>query len=226
MEAAQRCRNAQRTGLIAADRHVDLAGGHQRAASRRRAAGGISLLVRVLDRTRGRGVAAAGVGKILGGGLAGDLSTGVEHARDDGCIDVRHIPLDDRCAGHHRHAGDTDRVLQHDPLARQLAPLASLDRCLDVPCAVLVFLALGPVAGGARIFHLGQVVRHPIDNIVGPHRSVDETGVRFDVVVAQMHAHVYGQFAQLLARRAFDRHGILLLATCQAGVIHGLERAA
>ena len=56
-------------------------------------------------------MAAAGEAEILADRLADDRAAGVENARRDGRVDIRHIAFHRRGAVHHRHAGETDIVL-------------------------------------------------------------------------------------------------------------------
>ena len=100
---------------------ADLARGDHRGAARRRAAGRVAHLVRVVHRPGRAGVAAAGEAEILADGLADDGAAGVEDAGDDGGVDVGHVALERRGAVHHRHAGEADVVLERHLLALELA---------------------------------------------------------------------------------------------------------
>src|SRR3546814_9390657 len=70
--ASERARHADRAALVAADGHLDLAGTDQRAAARRRAAGRIAHLPRIMHRTGGVGMAAARQAEIFAMRLAHD----------------------------------------------------------------------------------------------------------------------------------------------------------
>src|SRR3546814_19608319 len=58
--AAERARHADRAALVAADGHLDLAGTDQRAAARRRAAGRLAHLPRIMHRTGDRKIVVEG----------------------------------------------------------------------------------------------------------------------------------------------------------------------
>src|SRR5262249_42711510 len=58
-DAAMARRNSDRAGLVAADRHIHLAGGDERRAARRRSPGGVAALARIVHRPRRAGMAAA-----------------------------------------------------------------------------------------------------------------------------------------------------------------------
>src|SRR5260221_10204707 len=94
----------------------------------------------------GAGVAAAGEAEILTMDLADDGASGVQHASDDGRIDVGDIAFERRRTVHHGNAGERNVVLERYLLAGQLAAGGALDLGLDVPGVVLVLLALGAVA--------------------------------------------------------------------------------
>ena len=80
VDPAERRGHADRAALVAADRHVGLAQGDQHRAARRRAAGRVAPLVRVVHRAGGVGVAAAGQAEVLAVRLAEDGAAGVEDA--------------------------------------------------------------------------------------------------------------------------------------------------
>ena len=160
VDAAERGRHPDRAALVAADRHVDLSGRHQSGTAGRRSAGAVAHPVRVVAGAGRVGMAAAREAVVLAMRLAEDRRPGVEEARHDGGVDLRHVALEDRGAVHHRHAGQHDVVLEGDRLALQPAVGRSLDPALVVPGVVFVFLALRPVARRSRVFHLRQVVRH------------------------------------------------------------------
>src|SRR5262249_47424956 len=113
--------NADRAGLVAADRHRDLAGGNECGRARRRAAGGEAALARIVHHAALAGVAAAGHAVVLADRLAGDLAAGVEDARDDRGVDVGHRAFEEARADHHRHPGEANVVLQRDALAGERA---------------------------------------------------------------------------------------------------------
>src|SRR5262249_37939790 len=144
-DAAMAGRDADRTGLIAAHRHIDLAGGDERRAARRRSAGAIAALARIVHRAGRAGMAAAGHAEILAHRLAGDLAAGIENALDHRGVDLRDVAVQELRADHHRHAGEADIVLERDAPARELAARFSLDRSLHVPRAVWVLGRRRPV---------------------------------------------------------------------------------
>ena len=180
-------------------------------AARRRAAGRIAHLVRIVDRTGGAGVAAAGEAEIFAMDLADDGAAGVEHAGDDGRIDIGDIAFERRGAVHHRHAGEADIVLERDRLAGELAARRALDLGLDVPGVVFVLLAFGAIARRARIFHRRDIVRHGVDRVVGGVVRLHQGVVGFELLVAHMHAEIFGDAAQLIERGSSDCHGLVSL---------------
>ena len=57
--------------------------------------------------------------KILAMRLADDGAAGIENAGHDRGVDIRHIAFERGGAVHHRHAGKTNIILEHNALARQ-----------------------------------------------------------------------------------------------------------
>src|SRR5439155_27346173 len=72
IDAAPRSGHADRAALVAADRHIHLAGGDDDAAAGGRAAGRITHFAGLVHRTGRMAVAAAGETEILAMGLADD----------------------------------------------------------------------------------------------------------------------------------------------------------
>ena len=190
-------RNADRAGLVAADRHRHLAGRDQRGAARRRAAGGVAVLARILHRAGRAGVAAAGHAVVFAHRLAGDLAAGVEDARDDGGVDVRHRAVEEVRADHHRHAGEADVVLQRHAAAGKLAAWLALDRGLHVPGAELVLVGARPPSAVARIFHRRLLVRHRIERRIGRDQRREDVLRGVEIEHARIHAELLGGVAQI-----------------------------
>ena len=71
------------------------------------------MLVRILHWTKRRGVAAAGQTEILAVRLTDDRAAGIEDAGDDRRVYIGHVTFERRSAIHHRHAGETNIVLEH-----------------------------------------------------------------------------------------------------------------
>ena len=130
--------------------------------------------------------------------LADDLGAGIQHARDDGGVEIGHVAFQRRRAVHHRHAGQHDVVLERDRLALELAAGGALDRRLAVPGVVRVFLRRRPVARRARIFHHRHFVGHRGDEIVGVDRALHQSAERGDVFIGQRQAALFGDGAQLI----------------------------
>ena len=204
-----RTRHADRAALVAADRHLDFAGAHERRAAARRTPRRIADLVRVVHRPRRRRVAAAREAKVLAVRLADDGAAGVEDARDHRRIDVGHITFERRRAVHHRHAGQTDVVLQHDALAGQRAIGRALHLRLDVPRTERVLAGARPRAGRARVAHFGQVVGQLFDPVIGLHRAFEHVEVLADLALRHAHVQRADDLLQLLDRGSFDHgHGV------------------
>src|SRR5262245_5259831 len=151
-DAAMARRDADRAGLVAADRHVHIAGGDERGAARRRSAGGVAALARIVHRAGRAGMAAAGHAEIFAYRLAGDLAAGVENAGYYRRVDVGHVAFHELRADHHRHPGEADIVLERDLAAGELAARLALDRGLHVPGPVRILLRRRPMNLTARIF--------------------------------------------------------------------------
>ena len=204
-DAAMARRDADRAGLIAADRHVDVARRHQRGAARRRAAGRISALARVVHRSGRARVAAAGDAVIFAHGLAGDLAAGIEDARDDRGVDLRHVAVEKRGADHHRHAGEAHIVLERDTPARELAGVARPDRRFHVPGAMRILRRTGP----REPPFLGDdwnLVRGGVERRVGIGERPDDPGRGLEIGIARMHAEPGRGLAQV-GDAGFDEHG-------------------
>ena len=210
VDAGERRRHADRAALVAADRHVDLAQRHQHRAARRRAAGRVAHLVRIVHRAGRAGVAAAGHAEELAMRLADDGGAGIEHALHDRGVDVGDVAFQRGRAVHHRHAGQHDVVLEHHGLALELAARRARDGRLDVPGVVLVLGRRRPVARRARILHRRQVVRHRVDHVVGRHARLHQVDERLQVCLAHRQADVLGDFAHLLGCRNLNGHGFPL----------------
>ena len=164
--------------------------------------------MRIMDRTGSAGVAAAGEAEIFAMDLADDGAAGIEHAGDDGRIRIGRVAFEGRGAVHHGNAGEADVVLQRDGLAGKLAAGGALDLGLDVPGVVFVLLAFGAIARRARIFHRRDIVRHGVDRFVGGVVRLHQGVVGFELLVAHMHAEVFGDAAQLIECGSPDCHGL------------------
>src|SRR5262249_24989053 len=90
-DAAMARRDADRAGLVAADRHIHFTGSDKRCAARRRSAGGGAAFARIVHRTGWTRMAAARHAVIFAHRLAGDLTAGIENALDQCRIDLRYI---------------------------------------------------------------------------------------------------------------------------------------
>ena len=207
VDAAKRRRHADRPTLVAADGHVGLAALHQHRAARRRATGRIAHAVRVVHRARGAGVAAARHAEVLAGGLAQHRAAGVQDALHQRGVDLGHVALHRRAAVHHRHASQQDVVFQHHRLADQLAGRRAAHRALDVPGVERVLFGRRPHAGGARVGHRGQVVGHPVDQVVGIDRALRQAQEGRHVGIGQRQVQSLGDALELLRGRKVDGHG-------------------
>src|SRR5262245_13968983 len=190
-------RDADRAGLVAADRHVDVARGDRRGAAGRGAAGGVAALARIVHRPAGAGVAAAGHAVVFAHRLAGDLAAGVENALDDGGVDLRHIAVQEIGANRHRHAGEADIVLERDAAAGELAARLALDRGLHRPGAERVLLRRRAVRRPARIFHGRQLVRCGVERRIGSGERRDDLLDGLQILVTRIHAEPVRRLAQV-----------------------------
>jgi len=185
------------TALVAADRHIDFAQRDHDAAARRRSAGRISHLVRVVDRSHRPGMAAAGHAEGFAVHLAGDLGAGIEHARDDGRVEIGNVAFQRRRAVHHRHARQHDIVLERDGLALEFAARRTLDGRFAVPGVARIVFRRRPVARRARILHHRHLVRHRRDEVVGIDRALHQAAERDDVFVRERQTTLRGYRAKL-----------------------------
>ena len=199
-------RDADRAGLIAAHRHVHLAGGDEGRAARRGSAGAIAALARIVHRTGRTGVAAAGHAVIFAHRLAGDLAAGIENALDHRGVDLRHIAVQELRADHHRHAGEADIVLERDAPAGELAARFSLDRSLHVPGAIRVLRRRRPIELPVWIFDWREFVRRSVKRRIGVGERRDDLRDSIEVSLARPHAEPLGRLAQI-GDGGFLEHG-------------------
>jgi hypothetical protein len=134
-----------------------------------------------------------------------DLSPGVENPGHHGGVDVRHVPLDDRGADHHRHARQADVVLQHDAATGQDALPRALHRRLDVPRPERILLLAGKLTRGARITDLRTEVGHRVEFSVVLERPVHEWDQAVDLLIREIEPKLLGGPAYL-ARRGRRNH--------------------
>ncbi|GAA0001426.1 hypothetical protein BRDID11002_14270 [Bradyrhizobium diazoefficiens] len=155
-------------------------------------------------------MAAAGQAEMLAMHLALDLGTGIQHARDDGGVEIGHIAFQRRRAVGHGHAGQHDVVFQRNGFALELAAGGAFHSRLAIPGIARVLFGRGPIARRARIFHLRHFVRHRGNEIVGFNRALHQAAERGDVVVGERKAALLGDTAKLGGRGKDDCHGALL----------------
>ena len=196
-DAAMAGRDADRAGLVAADRHIHVAGGDNRRAAGRRSAGGVAVFARIVHRTGRAGMAAAGHAVIFAHRLAGDLAAGIEDALDHRRIDVRHIAFQKLRADHHRHAGKADIVLERDAAAGELAARPAFDRSLYVPGAVRVLLRRRPVELTAGISYRRQLVRRRVERGICVCQRRDDLLDGIEVGIARIHAELLRCLTQI-----------------------------
>src|SRR5262245_15908542 len=127
--------NTDGATLVAAERDIDLVGGHGRTGARRRSTGdvlavvGVQRTAVVADATAGPEAATQPVHHVL----ADDGAAGFQDARDHGGIEVGDEAVEGEGAVAHRHSGDRDVVLEAYRLALQRALGRSLDSALPHP---------------------------------------------------------------------------------------------
>src|SRR6266566_5113411 len=112
------------------------------------------------------GMAAAGEAEMLAHGLPDNFAASIQNAGDNGGIELRYVSLQHRGAIHHRHARDTDIVLDSDALACQDSGRGAFDGALLIPGVQRVLLSAGAIATRTRVANrqrwLGQLVDAPI----------------------------------------------------------------
>ena len=205
VDAAPAGRHADRATLVAAERHVGLAGEHQHAAAGGRAAACVARLVRVVDHAGGGGGAAAVEAEIGVGGLADDGAAGIEDAGHHGRVDIGHVALEHRGAVHHGHAGEADVVLERDLLALERPPVRAPDLGLPVPGVVGVLLRRRPVSGAARVLDRKLRLIEIVEPVVGGDRARHQAAERFRILHGDRHAVALGDVEDLLDRRCAYR---------------------
>ena len=202
-DAAPARGNADRAALVAADRHVDIAGRDGGAVAVGRRAGRMGRLVRVAHGPIGRGVAAARERAVLAVGLAEDGPARIEHARHHGGVDVGDIALHPLGAVDHGEARHADRILDADPPAGKHAVRRALDLSLHEPRVVGVFLRSRPVGAAARILHRRLGFLHRVEAAVAVQRARHHLAVEVGVRIAHREAERLGQLLDLLRARRY-----------------------
>ena len=172
------------------------------------------MFVWVVHRAKRAGMTAARQTKAFAMRLALDRGAGVEEARDDRRVDVRHIAFERRGAVHHRHPSDANVILDRDRLALELAAGRALNVGLYVPCVERVLLRARPISGRARIFDHRNVVRHLIDEIVSGEAAVHQRKELADAFLCHGHAEALDDIRHLFERRALHTHGLSPVPCC------------
>ncbi len=209
---APRRGQADRAALVAAERHVGLAGDDDHGAPVRRRPAEVRRVVRVRRLRVGVAGEAAAVEAERGhGGLADDLGAGVEQPRHDRRVLARDVALHDRRAVEHRDAGDADVVLDAHALAGERPLRRARDRALPAPAVGGVVRAGRPVAEvGARILHRQVLVGQLVEASEAGEGRRRRRRERLELLVREREVELRGEALQLLARGRLDRHGDLL----------------
>ena len=207
--AAPRGGDADRSALIAADRHRHVAGGERRGAPLRRAAGRVGRLARIAHRAVAAGVAAAREGEVGAGRLADDGGAGIEQAGHDGGVDGRHVAFEGARAVHHRHAGQRDHVLDADLLAGERACVRAPHLGPPVPGVVGVLVRVRPVAGGARVCDLRALLRQVVDVAQARDGAPHGLALVGEILERHVEPEIVRDLGQLIDRGQFRtaRHG-------------------
>ena len=166
VQTAVRSRDANRTGLVAGNRHIDFARRHQGCAARRRAAGRVAELDRIFNVAAGCGMAPAGKGQKFTHSLAGNFAARGEDAVDDGCVERRHMGQKVSTVVHGQ-AGNGDRILDRDPLAGEFAGNVAFDGRRDEPRAAPVFLRSRPHECARHWIWCRQIFLERVDAVIG-----------------------------------------------------------
>ena len=164
--ARPRCGQPDRAALVAADRHVGLAGGQDDGAAARGAARVMRRVVRIAHRPVVAGVSRSREREGLAIRRADDGAAGIENTRDDGCIEVGNKAFEQARSDRHRDAGDRHHVLDRHALSVEQPACRSLDVAAPVPAVARIIFALGPpaaVAGIRRVrLRLGKLLQSPV----------------------------------------------------------------
>src|SRR5579884_223557 len=143
-------------------------------------------------------MAAAGEAEMFAHGLADDFAAGVENARDDGGVKFRCVAFQYRGAIHHRHARNTDIILDSDALPGQRPTWRALDRTFLVPCIQRILLWLWAIATSTWVFDRQSRFRQLVDATIGLKCTAHQAEKRVEVGIAHVHAIALGDGAQLL----------------------------
>ncbi len=215
-DAAPRARNPNRAALVAAERHIDLAGRHQRAAAARRAAGGPARVVGIANRAGVAAMTAARGAQVLAHRLAADRAAGVEDAADDRGVNIGHIALQHAAAVHHRHSGQADVVLERNRPAGQRTRRGAFDFGPPVPGAQGIVLGLGTMAGRTRIGHRqagdGELIQAGVRGQHAVHQALEG----FQVVFGQVQGVAVGHIGQLIQAWSLEAHVVPPLFSIRA----------
>ena len=206
VDAAPARRRADRSALVAAERHRHFAARNQRRASTRRTAGAMRRVMRIADHATGAGVACAREAEIFAGRLARDGAAGIENPRHHGGVDFRHVTFEQRRAVHHRHAGDADVVLDRNLLAAQQPIAAAPDIRLPVPGAVWIFRRGRPVSGRARRDRRQGGRDQFFKPAIRGQRSLEGLLKSRDLVGRENETEIRSEFIDLLERRKPNYH--------------------
>ena len=200
--AAPRGRNADRAPLIPADGHIDIVVRQRRARTPRRSAGQMIRVVRIARRAVGAGMAAAGEGEVVHVEDRADRASGVQDARDDGRVDVRHIAVQHERGARHGHAGDAHVVLDADPFAGQLARRGPAHRTApDDRVQRIVFRVRSDAGVPLAVRNLRQIAGRLIECVQRGEHVRQHRRVGFGLLPAQFEVAVESQALQVVMGR-------------------------
>ncbi len=211
VDAAPARGRADRSALVAAERHRHLARRHQRRTAARRAAGAVRRVMRIADDAAGAGMACSGKAEIFAGRLARDGAAGVENARHHGGVDLRHITFEQRRTVHHGNAGDADVVLDRDLLAAQQSLRAAMDVRLPVPAAIGIFRRGRTVSRRSRRNRRQRRRDQFVKPAIRRERALESLLKSRDLVGVEHKTEIGSELFDLLQCRKPDCHAHLLL---------------
>ena len=207
-DAGERCGDADRTGLIAAGRHVDFAGGDERARAGRGTARRVAPCAWIVNRPGYAGGRAARKREIFAYRFADDLGAGIEEPRHDRGVELRYQTFEHRRAVCQRHAGNGVSVFDCDLLTGKLAAARAFDVGLHNPGAVFVFVTLRPIIRAAQVFDRRHVIGQRGQQPIAVAKRLDEVDEGFGVVLGHFHAEAVAERAYLIDRWRFKGHRI------------------
>ena len=147
-------------------------------------------------------MAAAGEGEVVHIEDRADRAPGVQDARDDGRVDVRHVAVQHVRRARHGHAGDAHVVLDADPFAGQLAGRGPAHRTAPDDRIQRIVFRVRPDAGvPLAVRNLRQIAGRLIEHVQRGEHVRQHRRVSFGLFPAQLEVAVESQALQVVTGR-------------------------